>query len=85
MSDVTVSSKEEIIRELDKLDKDQLNEVLQFTRRLTRPRGEPGHLLVQHAREIQFPREDLEEMKRIIEEDHEQIDADEWDSKDFPA
>jgi len=74
MTDVTVSSKEAIIRELDKLDKDQLRQVLDLIHRLTgNLRGEPGHLLVQHVRELQFPREDLEEMKRIIEEDRQRF------------
>jgi len=76
MSDVTVSSKEEIIRELDKLDKDQLNEVLQFTRQLSAPKGVPGETLLRFAGRISL--EDLALMEQAIEEDCENIEPDGW-------
>jgi len=71
MSDVTVSSKEEIIRELDKLNKDQLNEVLQFTRQLSAPKGVPIESLMDFIGRISP--EDLEEMARAIEEDRQWV------------
>ncbi len=72
-----ISYKQEILELLDRLNTEQQRQVLEFVRDVQRPSGEPGPLLVRHAREIRFPHEDLEEMKRAIEEECERIDQDE--------
>jgi hypothetical protein len=79
----TVSYESEILEELQRLNADQKRQVLDYMRSLNRPKGEPGWQLVQHAREIQFPHEDLEEMRIAIEEECERIDLDEWDKPIF--
>jgi hypothetical protein len=78
-----ISYREAILEQLDRLDADKQRQVLEFARGLARPKGEPGWQLVQHAREIQFPHEDLEEMRLAIEEECERIDLDEWDKPIF--
>jgi mRNA-degrading endonuclease RelE of RelBE toxin-antitoxin system len=71
---VNISYKQEILEQLDSLSTEQQRQVLEFVREVQRPSGEPGPSLVQHAREIRFPHEDLEEMKRVIEEEFERVD-----------
>lgn len=67
-----------ILDEVRKLKPDQQQQVLDFIRRLELPRGEPGWRLIQDAREIDFPADDLAEIAEAIE-DCEKIDWDEWD------
>lgn len=43
-----------------------------------RPRGISGQEMLALVRQINWPKEDLAEMKKAIEEDCEQIDHDEW-------
>ncbi len=69
---------QKILDEIRKLDTGQQQQVLAYIRRLERPRGEPGWQLVKHAREINFPPEDLAEIAEAIK-DCERIDWDEWD------
>lgn len=69
---------QEIVQRLDKLtpmqQKQILNSVLSF---LGEPiRGTPGKELLKFVG--LFPPEDIEEIKRAIEEDCEQIDESEW-------
>ena len=73
-----IAIKQQIIEEVDKLSPDQQRHLLEYARTLHRPRGEPGKQLVQHAREISFPPDDLVEIKKAIE-DCERIDLSEWD------
>ena len=74
-----VSYKDEIIQEVDKLDAERQRQVLDFVRSLSgRPRGTPGWLAAQYAREFGFTAQDLAEMEAAIE-DCERIDWDEWD------
>ena len=40
----------------------------------TLPRGTSGQAMIDLARKLSFPKEDLEEMNRIIDEDCERID-----------
>lgn len=71
--------KQQILDELRRLDADKQRRVLDFARELSeadRPRGVPAKELSRFAGLI--PKEDLEEMKRAIEEDCERIDYDEW-------
>lgn len=70
---------QEIIQRLDKLtpvqQKQILNSVLSF---LGEPiRGTPGKELFEFAAGL-FPPEDIEEIKRAIEEDRGQVNASEW-------
>ena len=69
---------QEIVERLDKLtpvqQKQILNSVLSF---LGEPiRGVPGKEMLKFV--DMFPPEDLEQIKRAIEEDCEQVDASEW-------
>jgi hypothetical protein len=59
---------------------------LDFVRQLNRPKGELGKDFLERTAGIQFPKEDLEEIARIIEEDEERIDWDDWNNPpEFPA
>jgi hypothetical protein len=79
----TPSLKEQIIAELDNLSPEQQRQMLEYARGLgqqsTLPPGIPGEVLITRAKEINFAPEDLEEIARIIEEDCERIDWDEWE------
>ncbi|RMF82551.1 MAG: hypothetical protein D6737_01415, partial [Chloroflexi bacterium] len=76
------SLEQEILEALRKLSPEKQRRVLDYTRSLTRPKGTPGKLAVQYAREINFPAEDLAEMTVAIEafcevvEDIPEIDLD---------
>jgi hypothetical protein len=65
---------QEIIEAVHKLTEEQKRELLEHARRLTRPKGTPGKLAVQYARELNFAPEDLAEMEKAIEEWCERID-----------
>jgi hypothetical protein len=71
---------QEILENIRKLDPEQKKQVLDYVQHLAAPKGEPFSEMFQHAREIAFPKEDLEEMKRIIEEDEERIDWGDWNN-----
>lgn len=75
MSEMTLE--QEIMAEVQKLDMEKRRKALDYVRSLARPRGISGKLAVQYAREIGFPKEDLEEMQQAINKLGEQID-------DFP-
>jgi hypothetical protein len=68
---------QEIISLVQRMDDVQRQQVLDYMHALTRPKGEPGWQVMQHAREIGFSTEDLREMENAIEEWCERID-------DFP-
>jgi hypothetical protein len=74
----TLSLKEQIVQQLDRLDEAQMRQLLTTAQAFQRPVGEPGKELVRHAREMKFPLEDLEEIQRAIDEDCEIIDYDGW-------
>ena len=80
-----ISFEDEIIERVRKLDSEKQRKVLDYVRDLEQPKGEPGWKLAEHARSLGFSHEDLEEMKRAIEEDCETIDEDEWDNTTFPS
>lgn len=68
---------QQILEEVRKLTPEQQQRVLELAREITkRPPGERGADLVQRARAINFPKEDLEEIKRAIEEDLEVVEDD---------
>ena len=69
---------QEIVQRLENLSPGQQRQVLDFTLQLSgeSPKGISGKELLEFAG--LFPPEDLEEMKRAIEEDCGQIDESEW-------
>jgi hypothetical protein len=67
-----------IIRQLDQLNEQQLEQLLRYSRMLARPTGEAGADLIRDARKLTFTQQDLEEMERAIEEDCESINSDAW-------
>jgi len=69
-----VSYEEEIVSEIHDLKPEQQRDVLRYIRTLKRPKGTPGKLAVQIAREIGFTPEALEEMERAINELDEYLD-----------
>ena len=77
---------QELIEQIRRLDTEQKKRVLEFVRQLDRPKGELGTDFIARTRAIKFPKEDLEEIARIIEEDEERIDWDDWNNPaDFSA
>lgn len=73
--------KKRVLDNLDALDRRGKLEVLDFTRELvarepSRKVGETGGALLAFAGSI--PKEDLEEMKKVIEEEFGKVDPDEW-------
>jgi hypothetical protein len=76
MLSATVSK--EIINQIGQLDYEHQRRVLDFARALalTGPKGVPGKQLLTFAGTI--PADDLKQMMQTIEENCEQVDADEW-------
>ena len=70
---------QEIVQRLENLSPGQQRQVLDFTLELSgeSPRGISGKELLEFAAEL-FPPEDIEQIKRAIEEDCGQIDESEW-------
>ena len=70
---------QEIVQRLENLSPGKQRQVLDFTLELSgeSPRGISGKELLEFAAGL-FPPEDLEEIKRAIEEDCGQIDGSEW-------
>ncbi|MCC7205847.1 MAG: hypothetical protein IT323_00980 [Anaerolineae bacterium] len=77
---VAIEIEQKILEQVRKLDPAQQQQVLDFAQRLAQPKGEAFGEIFQHARDIAFPKEDLDEIKRLIEEDEERIDWDDWDN-----
>lgn len=77
---MTLSLREEILNQIDRLTPDQQREVLDFVLSLEEglPEGIPGRDMAARAIAINFPHEDLEEISRAIEEDCETIDWESW-------
>lgn len=70
----------ELWEKITRLDAEQQKQVLDFVQRLAQPKGEPVRDIMQHAKELDFPRDDLEQMKQFIEEEFERIDWDDWNN-----
>jgi hypothetical protein len=70
----------QIVEYVGELTEEQRLKVLEFVRQLNNqpPQGESGEDLIRRVADIHIPSEDLEEMKRAIEEGCEQIDYDGW-------
>jgi hypothetical protein len=76
MDEATVE--QEIVEVIHKMSPEMQRKALEYLRNLSGlPEGTPGYLAVQYAREIGFPKEDLDEMEQAIEEWCERVD-------DFP-
>ena len=77
---------QELLEQIRKLDTEQQKQVLDFVRQLNRPQGELGKDFLERTSKIHISKEDLEEMKRVAEEDEERIDWDDWNNPpEFPA
>lgn len=74
---------EDIVDRLRSMDEEKQRRVLEFTAGLSRPVGEPGWLAVERTKSIRLRKEDVDEIARIIEEDFEQVDLDEWNKDLF--
>jgi hypothetical protein len=72
MADMTLE--QEILEVIRRMTPEQQRRSLEYLRDLEQPKGEPGWQIIEHAREIAFPVEDLREMAEAIEEWCERID-----------
>lgn len=61
-----ISYEQAILEQVRQLTEEQQRQVLAFTRTLNRPKGISGKEAIRIAREINFPKEDLEEMAAAI-------------------
>lgn len=64
----------ELIEVVNRLTSEQQQQVLAFAESIARPRGTPGKLAVQYAREIALSDEDAEAMMQAIDEACEQVE-----------
>ncbi len=71
---------QELLYQLQVLNPEQQQEVLDFAYQLIHPKGELVSDFLARTSQIHFPKEDLEEMARFIEEEFEQVDWDEWNN-----
>ena len=73
--------KAQIIELLDLLSSEEQLQLLNFGKTLQSqlPPGIPGEVLVERAHKIDFPAEDLDEMRQAIEEDCGKIDWNGWE------
>ncbi|MCL4249151.1 MAG: hypothetical protein KJ065_13470 [Anaerolineae bacterium] len=74
---------QEILEAVRRLDPKQQQRVLEFVRTITPKGGTTFAEMREIAREIAFPKEDLDEIARIIEEEFEQVRGDELDVPDL--
>ena len=66
---ITVSLKEEIIDQLEKLSLEQQQMLLDYAQRLqTLPAGTPGEVLLEHMNDFDFEPGEVDDMMRAIEE-----------------
>lgn len=70
----------ELLERFHALDAGKQRRVLDFVRQLETPEGELGRDFVARTSHIKFPKEDLDDIARIIEEDEERIDWDDWNN-----
>lgn len=74
---------QEILTTLETLDDEDQKRVLDYARSLSHRLGTPFSELRQVAAEIAFPKEDLAEIARFIEEEFRQVRGDELDVPSF--
>jgi hypothetical protein len=71
---------QELIDAVRRLTEREQQDVLRYAwSKAGRPMGTPGKVFLDRLEDIHIPAEDLEEMKRVIEEDCAHIDWGEWD------
>ena len=70
---IMAAIEQELFEEIRRLNPEQKQQVLAFVHRLGRPEGEPIGNIIQHAHTLGFSVEDLEEIKKYVEEDEERI------------
>jgi hypothetical protein len=68
----------ELLDQFQMLNPEQQQQVLDYVRQFAQPVGELGSDFLARTSQIHFPKEDLEEMARYIEEEFEKIDYEEW-------
>lgn len=85
METTDVSVKDEIVQALNGLSLEELQAVLQFTRRMVSktPPGTPGEVLIARAESLDFDPDELAQMLQAIEEECERIDWDGWNTRIF--
>lgn len=62
-----ISYEQEILEQIRDMNEEQQKEVLAFARGLKRPKGLSGKEAIRLAEEINFPKEDLEEIAKAIQ------------------
>ncbi|MGH9376873.1 MAG: hypothetical protein ACRD1J_12035 [Terriglobia bacterium] len=73
---MSTAIRDQIIKQVDRLDDTQRQQLLDFARRLTAPAGTPGRDLLRFAGAIDPA--DLEAMSAAIEEGCEKVDPNAW-------
>jgi hypothetical protein len=63
-----INLEKEIMEVVHQMTEEQQRELLKQAHRLKRPKGTPGKLAIQYARELAFNSEDLAEMEQAINE-----------------
>lgn len=76
---VETALEQQLIEQIRQMDARQQQQILDFARSLTRPRGLSGEEMIALAREVAFPPDDLADMMQAIEEGCERIDLDGWE------
>jgi hypothetical protein len=67
-------------QQLKRLDNMQKARLLAFIEAMVEPAGESGPEFLRRTSTINFPKDDLAEIARSIEENEERIDWDEWNT-----
>ncbi len=70
-----------MISRIQSMSVDQQRKLLSFAQQIQQelPPGIPGSVLIERARQIDIPKEDLLEMANAIEEDCGRVDIDGWE------
>lgn len=79
---VNSALEQQLIEQFRHMTAEQQQQLLDYARALTRPRGLTGREMIELARAAAFLPEDLAEIEQAIEEDCERVD---WDGWDLPA
>ncbi|HQE17185.1 MAG: hypothetical protein WBH90_12350 [Aggregatilineales bacterium] len=64
---------DQLIEQIRRMNREQQQQMLDYAQSLLRPRGLSGKEMIELARQLNFPKEDLEEMRAAIEEECERI------------
>lgn len=70
---------QEMIEQFRKLSDEKQKGLLSLVKTMNRPKGTPGKEFIEMTRSLSISHEDLETMRRVIEEDLERIELDDWD------